>query len=90
MMTRQAQNTDLLQSIIAGCARLQEHHLNDYEPFEALEQADEAVWSVVDGLDEEDPEPMPCGCSEYHMADCPLVAPPQLDEGYPDDYPEDW
>jgi len=29
----------------------------------------------------------PCGCLEYHMADCPLMSPPSDDPPYED---EDW
>ena len=40
----------------------------------------------------------PCGCSDYHMADCPLVTgrsesyPPEPDDPFdgPDDDPRQW
>ncbi len=41
----------------------------------------------------EDEDTMPCGCVDYHVADCPTVSPPSNDRPDPDDWryeDEDW
>jgi len=40
-------------------------------------------------LADDDPR-WPCGCSEYHLADCEVMSPPQDDAPGDDDDDGDW